>query len=150
MSQIEEAEIKTGWNYALKALSRRALFCEQLREKLEKRLLSEEAIDAVLEKVKRYGFVNDEELLRAYVTSAFTRGRGPRRVLYDLMRKSKLSKEIIEKEILKQMPFDLCVDKAKKLAKRYTLPEQKKRAIAFLLRRGFSYDVVQKVLNFDD
>lgn len=150
MSQTIEAEIKMGWNYALKVLSRRALFCSQLREKLEKRFLSEEAIDAVLEKVKRYGFVNDEELLRASVTSAFTRGRGPKRVLYDLMRKSKLPKEMINKEIVKQMPFDLCVDKARKLAKRYKMPEQKKRAIAFLLRRGFSYDVVQKVLNFDE
>jgi len=150
MSQIEDAEIRSGWNYALKVLSRRALFCEQLREKLEKRFLSQEAIDAVIAKVKHYGFVNDGELLRASVTSAFTKGRGPKRVLYDLMRKSKLPKEVIEKEINEQMPFELCVEQAKKLIKRYTFPEHKKRAFAFLLRRGFSFDVIQKVLNFDD
>ncbi len=133
------------WTYALRALTARAHFSAQLEEKLARRGASSKEIDAVIKKASYYGYINDEELLEAHVISALAKGRGPRRVQYDLMRKSRLPKDMIEACVLKHMTFEQCV----KVAKRLKLPDDKKRAYAFLARRGFSFDVIQKVLNFD-
>lgn len=116
--------------------------------------LTPEITQEILKKIKEYKFINDFEFAKFWIEQRSKFKRKPIRVIeYELNQKG-INKDIVE-EILGEFDIkELDLENAKKLAARkldfYRGLDPKKRrekVTGFLLRRGFSYDVVKKILD---
>ncbi|MGI8992357.1 MAG: regulatory protein RecX [Bryobacteraceae bacterium] len=73
------------WNYALKSLSSRAQSTGQLRAKLRERAENPDEIDALLARLKDYGYLDDKKFAESFASGRLENaGFGPARVLQDL------------------------------------------------------------------
>jgi regulatory protein len=76
------------WDLALKQLSRRAQSANQLRAKLSLRADSPAAVTAVMQKLREYGYTDDQKFSEAFASSRLqNEGFGRYRVLRDLQSK---------------------------------------------------------------
>ena len=74
--------------YAMRALTARALSAGELRQKLERRAEQPEYVRQVLERLKEYGYLDDRRFAEAYSTARLeNEGFGKMRVLKDLSRR---------------------------------------------------------------
>jgi len=149
-AEIEKIEKESAWNYLLRALGRKAYFCKEVQAKLKLRHVSEKTIRWVIAKAQSYGYLDDERELEQAISSGIGRGKGPYRLVMELAFRSDFSREDLERYLADALPEDLCVERGKKLIKRYRLPDERNKAYAFLARRGFSSDIIQKVLQMDN
>jgi regulatory protein len=84
------------WEYALRVLGQRALSANELTQKLSKRSESAADVDAVMRKLREYGFADDAKFSEAFASSRLqNRGFGRFRVLRDL-RSKRVSGKIAE------------------------------------------------------
>jgi regulatory protein len=73
------------WNYSIKILSMRALSSSEVREKLRRKAENTPDVDAVLAKLREYGYINDARFAENYASARRdTQGFGRMRVLRDL------------------------------------------------------------------
>jgi regulatory protein len=84
------------WNFALKTLGSRAQTSAELREKLLRRAAVPSDVDAVLAKLKDYGFLNDSRFAEHFASMRKeNEGLGKARVLRDL-RQRRVSSTVAE------------------------------------------------------
>ena len=85
-ARLDEAKLL---DYALKSLSHRAHSEKELRTRLNRRSASRAATDAVVAKLREYGYVDDARFAESFATSRLEgRGHGPQRVQRDLRARS--------------------------------------------------------------
>jgi regulatory protein len=90
MTQRTAAKLKLDAlrNYALRALSQRGLSVSELRRKLRLRAEAPGDVDAVVESLQSYGFVDDRRLSEGIADARAQSGTtGAQRVVRDLLRK---------------------------------------------------------------
>lgn len=76
------------WDHALKILSRRAQSANELKAKLSQRADSPASVTAVMQKLREYGYTDDQKFSEAFATSRLqNEGFGKFRVLRDLQSK---------------------------------------------------------------
>ncbi len=93
---LNEAELL---DYALKTLGGRAVSAGELREKLRLRAERKADVDAVLAKVREYGYLNDNQFAETYAARRKeNQGFGKARVLRDL-RARRVSPTVAEKAV---------------------------------------------------
>lgn len=143
---IAEIEKSVSWNFTLWILGKRSYFTKEIRDKLQARFVRQEFIDGVIEKAKSYGYLDDERELEHAIKMQFSKGRGARRIVLELGRKSGLPKNKIETLVQELLPADAVLEKAQKVIAKYRLPEDRQKAYGCLARRGFSFDIIEKVL----
>jgi len=135
---------------ALKLLSFKPRSIAQMRERLlEKEWAEEEVVDRVIERLKELGYLNDEQFAASYASARLTaRPLGRTRLRRDLQNK-KLPSQITEQtldEVYADGAEEDLIDRA--IAKRLRLkgtpqtPEDVKKLFDYLMRRGFSYQLV--------
>ena len=123
----------------------------ELRERLlEKLWTNEEIVDAVLEKLKEYKYLDDQQYARDLAVSKLRqKPQGKRRLKQSLSQK-KLDKEIVDQAIVsafEKLPEDELIDQA--IEKRLRLkgkPETRedlKKFYDHLLRQGFAFDLIR-------
>lgn len=124
---------------AYSLLSRRSYFSKQLKTKLLQKGFREEEIDPVLLELEAQGYLNDREQGERLIRRERGRGYGPLIIAQKLReRGGTVSLPIqVSKE-------DLIPLIKKKYAKR--LPQEKNKVIAALLRRGYSFDLINMAL----
>lgn len=122
-----------------------------LQKKALKYLFTPGEIAAALEILKDQGYLNDLEFIKSFVNSRNSLKPKSKRALEMELRKfgvaqldidTFFSENSIDEDELAQKAFK------KKMKSLSLIPEEKKRfikAISFLQRRGFSYDVAKKV-----
>lgn len=145
-------------DYALKLLSIRPRSKEEIRGKLLwfsiKRGISAKLVEKLTEELVSHNFLNDEEFAIWWVEQRRSfRPKGQRAIRFELQGK-KVDKEIIDKVLKRNKgetgEFELAqklVGKKLSLYKNET-PEIKKRKItSLLLRRGFDWEIVKKVID---
>jgi regulatory protein len=89
------------WDHALKVLSRRAHSSNELRTKLSQRAESPEAITAVMQKLREYGYTDDQKFSEAFATARLqNEGFGRFRVLRDLQAK-RVSSTVADQAVAK-------------------------------------------------
>lgn len=151
--------IKRYYNLSLRYLSYRPRsekeVIDYLKEKQRKAPnLTDEDIQKIIKKLQEYKFINDENFAKFWVEQRTKFKRKPVRVIeYELSQKG-ISRDIVE-EILAEFDIkDLDLENAKKLAEKKldfyrSLDPDKRRekVMGFLLRRGFNYDMVKKILD---
>lgn len=118
-------------------LARRDHFTKELRRKLkEKGFLSNE-IEPLLDELTARGFLDDASLARRFAARQKEKGYGPRVIAAKL--KEKAGEMDVELEEDVEVVCNL-------IERRYAGKEPKK-VIAALLRRGFSYGLIQNALS---
>jgi len=159
IDQIIEAETKKeAKEIALRFLSYRMRSEKEVRDKLKKKEFAEDLIIEVIKDLKRVNLVDDYEFASAFIRDRISNNPRGKILLKQELWKKGIKKEIIEKslrEYFKDENLELILAKEllQKRKKRYeNLDENvaKRRLMSFLLRRGFSYDIVKQVLRIED
>lgn len=118
---------------------------------LEKDWTTPEIVDAVLEKLKEYNYLNDEQFAKSFAASQIRQKPIGKRVLKQKLAMKKLDKETVSEaleKVLEETPEEEIIERA--IAKRLRLKgkpetrEDAKKFYDYLLRQGFSYDLVSK------
>lgn len=123
---------------------------KELRERLlEKDWTNEEIVDSVIEKLKEYNYLNDAQFAKSFADSQIRQKPVGKRVLKMKLAGKKLDKETVEEALekaLEETPEEEIIERA--IAKRLRLKgkpetrEDAKKFYDYLLRQGFSYDLV--------
>lgn len=139
-------------NRAVKLLAAKPRSIGELRERLLEKLWTDEAIvDRVIEKLKEYKYLDDEQFARELAVSKLRQKPQGKRRLQQSMSQKKLDKETVESAIaqaFETLPEDDLIDQA--IAKRVRLkgkPETREDAKKFydhLLRQGFGFDLIRE------
>jgi regulatory protein len=135
---------------ALNLLSYKPRSLAEMRARLMEKDWAEEAVvDQVIARLEELGYLNDEEFAANFANSRLTaKPIGRSRMRRDLQRK-KLPSETVENaldEAYEQQSEEELIDRA--ISKRVRLKgapatrEEAKRLFDYLVRRGFSYDLV--------
>jgi regulatory protein len=128
-------------------------FRQRSKQEITDRLLEkfdERTTQKALEKLERYGYINDTEFARVWVSSRAA-GRGKKALAFELKRKG-VSKDIIE-DSLANLSGDQEEDAAYKIVtakSKYLGLDNKelyKKVAPFLASRGFSYETIKKVID---
>ncbi len=151
-------------NRAVKLLAAKPRSIGELRERLLEKLWTDETIvDAVIEKLKEYKYLDDEQFARDLAVSKLRQKPQGKRRLQQSMSQKKLDKETVATaiaEAFEKLPEDELIDQA--IAKRLRLKgkpetrEDTKKFYDHLLRQGFGYDLIREKMsglagrNFDD
>ena len=144
-----DSEIKAhAKEVALNYISYRPRSAWEVRKKLSEKGYENGVISEVISFLEEYRFLDDKEFSRMWVRSR-TRDKpsGRRKISYELFRKG-ISRDIIE-ECLADYPTELEEELAFLLAEKKITQKgvDLKKIEGFLLRRGFDYNIVRRVLS---
>lgn len=141
--------LEVAYNRALNFLSFRPRSEQEMRQYLEKRGLEAPAIDAVLARLRRAGFLDDRAFARYWVENREAhRPRGRWALGVELRRKG------IEDEIIEAASSDVdeeasAMRAAREVLHRYAALDREtffRRMLGRLQRRGFGYGVARRVV----
>ncbi len=136
---------KTALEAALHLLGYRAQSEKELRRKLKQRGFSGSDIDRAVEDLYRYEYLNDEELAAEIFENYRRDGLYGNRYIKQKLQMRGLSCEDWLTPEEEEEKAELALQKKEVSAPGYRADYQK--AAAFLARRGFSYDVIRRVLS---
>ncbi len=150
IKNLERSRTKT-FDRAVNLLTYKPRSITELRERLlEKPWTNQEIVDEVIEKLKKYGYLDDIKFATDFAASKVRQKPiGKKRLRMDLIKK-KLDKETIEKALettFEETPEGEIIDRA--IAKRLRIKgkpveqNDKKKFYDHLLRLGFGYDIVR-------
>ena len=154
LSDVDLAEVRVAgerplaMTRALNVLGYRARSEGEMREKLERAGYAGGTVEAVIERLRELGYLDDEEFAR---TAAHEKARkyGPRRILIDLKR-SGVDDEVALGAVEEEFTGDDEMEAASRAAeRRYNTHERSdalaRRVYGFLARRGYSVGVCAEI-----
>ncbi|WP_457652882.1 RecX family transcriptional regulator [Rhodocaloribacter sp.] len=136
-------------------LAYRARTEREVRRKLSGKGFEEGVIDEVVGRLHTLGYLDDEAYARTYVQARFAgRGYGPQRIRAELLRRG-VDRAHVDAALDELLAEDDVVARARRhAAKRWPRlaaePDPRKRRkklTDYLVRRGFSFDVVRRVVD---
>jgi len=140
---------------AVKLLAAKPRSVAELRERLlEKLWTNEQIVDGVIEKLKEYRYLDDEQFARDVAVSKLRQKPQGKRRLQQAMSQKKLDREVVENAIrnaFEKHPEEELIDTA--IAKRVRLKgmpetrEDEKKFYDHLMRLGFGYGLIKEKLN---
>jgi regulatory protein len=157
----EKAPQKT-FDRAVNLLAYKARTINELRERLlEKTWTNERIVDEVIEKLKTYGYLDDDQYAASFARSKILQKPIGKRVLRQKLALKKLDKETIEKALESAFEetseadlIERAVQKRLRLKGKPETREDSKKFFDYLMRQGFNYDLIrealQKVAEIDD
>ncbi|MEG0258528.1 MAG: recombination regulator RecX [Lysinibacillus sp.] len=147
-----EDEIRKSFNKALNFLSYQMRSEHEVKKKLLDLEFGEAVILEAIQKLKSYGFLNDEAYSKAlFETKKATAKKGPRAIRQDLVKKG--IEKNLQDEILETFSHEEQVKLASQLAAKIVRTETKKTPVQvkqkiqdLLMRKGYSFSIVNDVL----
>ncbi len=138
-------------NRAIRLLAAKQRSVRELRERLIEKMWTDEAIvEAVIEKLAEYKYLDDEQFARDVAVSKLRQNPQGKRRLQMTMSRKKLDKETVDAAIetaYSEMPedelIDIAIQKRLRTKGRPETREDAKKIYDHLLRRGFSYDLIR-------
>jgi regulatory protein len=142
-------------NRAVRLLAAKPRSVAELRERLlEKLWTNEQIVDGVIEKLKEYKYLDDEQFARDVAVSKLRQKPQGKRRLQQAMSQKKLDREIVENAIrnaFEKHPEEELIDAAiEKRIRLKGLPERRedeKKFYDHLMRLGFGYGLIKEKLN---
>ncbi len=134
--------------YALWLVGKRDYPVFGMREKLNGKEYSKEEVEETIDKLIKLKFLDDERFTRSYIESQRRIKPIGNRLLYQKLILKGIDKEIIN-SILSAPDEELIREAADKWLKRHPISDKwvrKQKLMAYLSRRGFSYDEILKAL----
>ncbi len=121
-----------------------------------KKKISQPVVDAMVETLRKKGMINDLEFAKAWVEARRrSKQKGIRAISSELFQKG-INKEIIEEvlrltaassgRVSEEELAELALEKKLRAWKNLSILEFKKKALDFLIRRGFEYDTAKEVI----
>lgn len=139
-------------NRAVRLLAAKPRSVSELRQRLlEKLWTDEEIVESVIEKLKGYKYLDDEQFAQDMALSKLRQKPQGKRRLQQTMSQKKLERETVERAVANafdQIPESDLLDEA--IAKRVRLKgvpqtrEDTKKFYDYLLRRGFGFDLIRE------
>lgn len=149
---IIASQIQKIWDKLLRFSALRPRSEKEIRDWFRRKKVPEVLRAKYLKKLKKLGFAGDIKFARFWVEQRLSFRPKPRIVLRQELRQKGVSEEII-KEVLSSFEVNE-LKQAKELIKKASLRwkglsevEFKNKATAFLLRRGYSLEVVKEALS---
>lgn len=150
----ELADLESAFRAGMRALARRAYATRDLRRRLIQRPHTLPAVDAALERLAQRGLLDDARFAVDYARQRARRGRGPARLLRDLMTQGverRLAEQAIQEALQEEgiEPREVArrVARVRANALRALPPDVlRRRLAAFLARRGFTGAAIQDVV----
>lgn len=145
---LEEEEKKCAWEAALAMISARNQSAARIKQKLERKEFSPGAVLAAVEKLKGYGYLNDEAFAQRFLTAYPLAGR---LLLLQKMRQQGIAAPQAE-QALTALSYEDELARAQECARLFkeksklSGPELQKKLAAHLAARGFSWDIASGVL----
>lgn len=149
IKNAEKLRQKT-FDRAVNLLTYKPRSIKELRERLlEKDWTNEQIVDEVIEKLKAYNYLNDAQFAKSFAASQIRQKPIGKRILKQKLAMKKLDKETVEEaleKVLSETPEEEIIERA--IEKRLRLKgkpetrEDAKKFYDYLLRQGFSYDLV--------
>jgi regulatory protein len=146
-----QADVGPAFNIALDYLSRSARSQQEMTKYLRMRQYAPQVIDAVLEKLKDYKFIDDVELSQRTVANLQQQTLG-RAAIERKLRVRGVDKKLARMALLKYSAEDEDQN-ARRLAEqlwqrhqRDDLSKRRQKVAAALARRGFSWDVIHSAM----
>ncbi|MGH9949096.1 MAG: regulatory protein RecX [Pyrinomonadaceae bacterium] len=138
-------------NRAVKLLAAKPRSVRELRERLlEKLWTNGEIVDAVIEKLEEYKYLDDEQFARDVAISKLRQKPQGKRRLQQAMARKKLDKESVESAIrdaFEKIPeselIDLAIEKKFRLKGKPETREDTKKFYDHLLRLGFGFELIR-------
>ncbi len=145
----EKARPKT-FDRAVNLLAFKPRSVRELRERLlEKDWTNEEIVEDVIEKLKFYGYLNDEQFASDIAASKLRQKPIGKRLLQQKLATKKLDRETVAlalEKAFEDMPepelIELAIAKRLRLKGKPETREEVKKFYDYLLRQGFGYDLV--------
>jgi regulatory protein len=139
------ADIEAAFRTALRCLELRSFARGDLARRLRRKGHTAAAVQSALERVAGLGLLDDAAFARGYIQSRSARGRGPSRLIGDLLAMG-VERSLIDRALAAELPegtdrtsvpLGLATRRAAQLG---ALPRQvkRRRLLAYLARRGFS------------
>ena len=123
---------------------------QQLREKLAQNEYPEDVIEAAVSYVKSFGYINDEAYIRNFIISR--KNSKSKREIVMLLGQKGLRGELVD-NIVEEMyaeESELSTIKEIMIKKRWNPSEmeekEKQKMLAYLMRKGFSYEEIRRAL----
>ncbi|MFB0959406.1 MAG: regulatory protein RecX [Clostridiaceae bacterium] len=149
---IREDELVKAREAGLHLLDVRMRTRKEVRDKLKEKDFSDRAIEATLESLASYGFLDDEKFAQAYLKERI-RQRGSRAIEQELFQKGvdrEIAQDLLEDMSDAEESHALAACRKKVLSlKNRGLEENKirEKVYRFLLSRGYDYNLIKKVYN---
>lgn len=145
----EKARTKT-FDRAVNLLAFKPRSIAELRARLlEKDWTNAEIVESVLDKLKEYNYLDDEQFAKSFAASKIRQKPIGKRVLQQKLALKKLDKETVEntlENIFEETPeseiIERAIEKRLRLKGKPETREDAKKFYDYLLRQGFSYDLV--------
>lgn len=139
--------------YAFLLLKYRQRSEQEIRERLSRKKFPEETIKETIVFLKEKKFIDDSLFARAWISERLQKAFGPRRLAQELKLKG-IEKQVIENNLREikerynesEIARELAVGRFNRL-KNLDSQTAKRRVYGYLLRRGFSPEIVIDVLN---
>jgi regulatory protein len=139
------ADVEAAFRTSLRALEVRSFARGDLSRRLQRKGHPRPAIEAAMDRAVRLGLLDDASYAQTYVETRAARGRGPARLVRDLLA-MRVERSLIDRAIASHwpegtdhsgVPLALAQKRAAQLG---SLPRQTKRRrlVAYLARRGFT------------
>jgi regulatory protein len=141
---------RRAYERALNYLSYRARSRAEIERYLAKKQVDQETIEAVIARLAEVGLLNDADFARMWVENRENLAPRSRRMLQHELRQKGVAPEIIAEALEDLDEVESAYRAAMARVNRYARldrPTFDRRLGGFLLRRGFSYEVVREVLN---
>jgi regulatory protein len=137
-------------NFALKQISYSSKTSFEIRKKLRDKGFSDENIEKTIDFLKEYALVDDQAYVKSYVNDKSNISlRSKNKIFYKL--KAKSIPEVTIEKYLANISDQEEYQKAKKLGSRKAKNdksfENKQKVYRFLAGRGFSFDIISKVVD---
>lgn len=151
-----ESEVERAQEKALCLLERQKYTKKQIETKLKSKGYLPRTIEKVIEKLEGYGYISDEDYAGSFIRSSSN--KSAKELRYLLMSKG-VRDEIVEKAIenAEINEEEVVLKLAEKFMKyKENTPENKKKLLTHLYRKGFDYSTIQHVVrkfgvdDFDD
>jgi len=142
-------------NRAVKLLAAKPRSVRELRERLlEKLWTNDEIVDSIIEKLKEYKYLDDEQYARDLAVSKLRQKPQGKRRLQQTMSQKKLDKETVDTAIadaFEKLPeddlIDLAIGKRLRLKGKPETREDTKKFYDHLLRQGFGFDLIREKMS---
>lgn len=141
-----ESEIEKATEKALSLLERQKYTKKQIKTKLFSKGYLPATIDQVIKKLEEYGYISDSDFAESFLRSAST--KSTKEIRYSLLQKG-VSEQVVN-QVLEEANIDE-TEKIVSLAEKFMrykedTPENKKKLLAYLYRKGFPFDKINKVV----
>ncbi len=131
------------FKYALRLLSRKDYFENELREKLLGRFGNTETVEEVLKRLKELRYIDDDRVIQQFISSQAKKGVGQYLIRKKLLDKgidapiSTIESYVDEQDDLKE----LVVKKLQKYKGDY------QKTVAYFYRKGYPYNLIKRVIS---